>query len=129
MAKRNIMGDGAPVQPPGHSTADLGPSDTSDTGSDVAGGPGLNVEAGLGDDSGTTSDMERGVGAGLDVGDADLDSDTDLGGTGERMGAGRDANIREGGDIAPDRITRDPGGLVAGDDPEGIGVSSGRKKT
>ena len=31
----------------GHDTAALGPSDSSDTGSDIAGGPGLNLDDGL----------------------------------------------------------------------------------
>lgn len=29
-----------------------------------------------------------------------------------------------GGNIGPDRITRDPGGMTRGQDPEGIGMSS-----
>lgn len=129
MAKRNLTGDDeVPARPPGHSTADLGPSDTSDSGSDIAGAPGMADDAGLGDDSGTTSDLDRGHDVGLDLGDAGLDADSDAGGTGERMAAGRDASIVEGGDIAPDRITGDPGGLTRGDDPEGIGVSSDRDR-
>lgn len=124
MAQSNILGaDTVPSAPPGHSTADLGPSDTSDSGSDLAGAPGTADEAGLGLEPGTTSDIERHAGAGPDLGDADLDSDSDAGGTGERMAAGRDSAAREAGDIEPDRITRDPGGMARGDDPEGIGVS------
>jgi hypothetical protein len=64
----------------GHGTRDLGPSDSSDTGSDL-------------------------IGAGADVGDADLDSDTDRAGTGERASAGRD-DAPDGADIAPDHIER-----------------------
>ncbi|HJW27271.1 MAG TPA: hypothetical protein VJ576_20440 [Rhodocyclaceae bacterium] len=129
MADSNITGEeDVPLQPPGHSTADLGPSDTSDSGSDIAGAPGTANDAGLGDDASTTSDLDRGQNAGPDLGDIGLDSDTDAGGTGERMAAGRDADIEEGADIAPDRITRDPGGMVGGEDPEGIGVSSGKDK-
>lgn len=113
MAKSNILGgDEIPVVPPGHSTADLGPSDSSDSGSDVAGAGGLSDDAGFGNDSGTTSDMDLGRGAGPDVGDSNLDSDTDASGTGERRGAGRDDSSREANDIQPDRITRHPGGMT-----------------
>lgn len=124
MAETRIPGDDSqPPIPPGHSTADLGPSDSSDSGSDIAGAPGLAADAGLDADSGTTSDLDRAQGAGPDLGDADLDSDSDASGTGERQAAGRDSSAPEAGDIGPDRITRDPGGLTSGEDPEGIGVS------
>ena len=113
MAKSSILGgDDVPAVPPGHSTADLGPSDSSDTGSDIAGAPGLADDAGLGLDSGTTSDIDRARGAGADVGDSNLDSDTDASGTGERRSAGRDESSREANDILPDKITRDPGGAT-----------------
>ncbi len=78
----------------GHGTDALGPSDSSDSGSDVAGGPGLNHEDGLGPRTGSTSDpdVDRGpASAGPDIGDADLDSDSDRYGTGERGAAGRDS--------------------------------------
>ncbi|NMG53041.1 hypothetical protein [Aromatoleum aromaticum] len=113
MAKSSILGgDETPNAPPGHSTADLGPSDSSDSGSDIAGAPGLVDDAGIATDSGTTSDMDHGRGAGADIGDTDLDSDTDASGTGERRAAGRDDSSREANDIQPDRITRNPGGLT-----------------
>lgn len=113
MAKSNILGgDEIPVVPPGHSTADLGPSDSSDSGSDIAGAGGLADDVGLGNDSGTTSDMDLGRGAGPDVGDSNLDSDSDASGTGERRGAGRDDSSREANDIRPDKITRNPGGMT-----------------
>ncbi|HJV25610.1 MAG TPA: hypothetical protein VJ673_07975 [Aromatoleum sp.] len=113
MAKSSILGgDPVPVTPRGHSTGDLGPSDSSDSGSDIAGAPGLADDAGLDNDAGTTSDVDRGRGAGPDVGDVDLDSDTDAEGTGERRSAGRDDTSREANDILPDAIVRDPGGLT-----------------
>lgn len=87
----------------GHGTAVLGPSGSSDSGSDLQ-GPGLAADAGLHFDTGTTSDLERSRGAGRDVGDANLDSDTDERGTGERSTAGRDDDAGEARDIAPDRI-------------------------
>jgi len=67
----------------GHGTAALGPSDSSDSGSDVHGG-----------------------GAERSLGDAGLDSDSDRSGTGERHGATPDAEFDEGGDIAPDQVER-----------------------
>jgi hypothetical protein len=87
----------------GHGTEALGPSGSSDSGSDLQ-GPGLAADAGLDFDTGTTSDIERSAGAGHDVGDANLDSDTDEVGTGEMATAGRDDDVGEARDIAPDRI-------------------------
>jgi len=79
----------------GHGTAALGPSDSTDTGSDIVGNSGLNHDDGLPLDRGTTSDPDRdgrGATAGPDIGDADLDSDSDRYGTGERGAAGRDSS-------------------------------------
>jgi hypothetical protein len=98
----------------GHGTGALGPSDTSDSGSDVAGGPGLALdvdEESLDLGSGTTSDLDEstaGGTAGPDIGDADLDSDSDSGGTGERAAAGRDTVVRDGADIDVDHIETMP---------------------
>ena len=95
----------------GHGIGALGPSDSSDSGSDVVGGPGLvqgqDDKLDLG--SGTTSDLEAGSAggtAGPDLGDADLDSDSDSdsSGTGERAAAGRDSVARDGADIDVDHI-------------------------
>lgn len=91
----------------GHGTGALGPSDTSDSGSDLVGASGLAGDAGLDLGSGTTSDLEAGSAggtAGPDVGDANLDSDSDSGGTGERAAAGRDTVVRDGADIGVDHI-------------------------
>jgi hypothetical protein len=66
-----------PTRTKGHGTAALGPSDSSDSGSDIVGGPGLTGG--------------RGSTAGPDIGDANLDSDSDRNGTGERAAAGRDS--------------------------------------
>ena len=87
----------------GHGTAALGPSGSSDSGSDLQ-GPGLAQDAGLLFDTGPTSDLERSRGAGHVVGVANLDSDSDATGTGERSTAGRDDDVGEASDIAPDRI-------------------------
>lgn len=95
----------------GHGTGALGPSDSSDSGSDVVGASGLAGEEGLDLGAGTTSDLEAGSAggtAGPDVGDANLDSDSDSGGTGERATAGRDTVVRDGADIDVDRIEAIP---------------------
>jgi hypothetical protein len=80
----------------GHGTESLGPSDSSDSGSDLKGAP---------------SDVEEsfaGSTAGPDVGDANLDSDSDRGGTGERASSGRDTAGPDGIDIDTDRIESIP---------------------
>ena len=82
----------------GHGTGALGPSDSSDSGSDLQGAPGLAQEGLL---------LEDGT-AGPDVGDADLDSDSDSAGTGERAAAGRDAVAPDGADIDVDHIETIP---------------------
>ena len=91
----------------GHGTDALGPSDTSDTGSDVQGGLRWAAEADIGLDKGTNEDPDSGprdATAGPDIGDARLDSDTDARGTGEVASAGRDSDIEAGSDIDVDRI-------------------------
>ena len=88
----------------GHGTGALGPSDTSDSGSDIVGGPGLTQGDNLDLGGGTTSDLEAGSAPGLDVGDAGLDSDSDSSGTGDRAAAGRDTSVRDGADIDVDHI-------------------------
>jgi len=107
----------------GHGTDALGPSDLSDTGSDMQ-GVGLSGDVGLDMDEGTTSDPERstaGGSAGPDVGDANLDSDTDSGGTGERATAGRDSVEADGDDIDIDQVEN-----VEAIDPEDSDVDAGR---
>ena len=89
-------GEQDPVVTRGHGTSALGPSDSTDSGSDIAGGPGLNDDQGLGFDQGTTSDPDHdgpGANAGADIGDANLDSDSDRWGTGERGAVGRDSTL------------------------------------
>jgi len=91
----------------GHGTRALGPSDSSDSGSDLQGAPGLAQQVNFPLETGTTSDIENSSAhntAGPDVGDANLDSDTDSVGTGERATAGRDTIVHEGADIDVDRI-------------------------
>jgi hypothetical protein len=94
-----------PVTHKGHGTDALGPSDSSDSGSDLQ-GPGLyEIDADvIGLDRGTNEDVPHSGGAGRDVGDSNLDSDSDASGTGERAAAGRDLNDEAGSDIAPDHL-------------------------
>ena len=80
-----------PTVTKGHGTAALGPSDSSDSGSDIQGGPGSSGEEGLFTPAGMTSDDDvdaSNATAGADSGDANLDSDSDRNGTGERAAVG-----------------------------------------
>jgi len=97
-------GPQVPKRIPGTGTDALGPSDTSDSGSDIVGADGAVDADDLDLSSGTNEDVRRARGAGADVGDANLDSDSDSSGTGERAEAGRDTLRREAPDIAPDHI-------------------------
>lgn len=100
MATSSITGgERAPVQSSGRGTDALGPSDSSDSGSDVQGERGFDAidEGEIGGDR------------------ADLASDTDAAGTGERGAAVHDTDIVEGADIAPDRI--DTRGVLDADAP------------
>ena len=104
--------------PPGHDTRSLGPSDSSDSGSDMA-GPGLIDDDALPLDRGTNEDQEAGradiANAGASVGDDDMDDNSDRFGTGERRAAGKEPSAREAGDIAADRIIgADEAGLGRG---------------
>jgi hypothetical protein len=102
----------------GHTTGELGPSDTSDTGSDVTGGPGLIEGDVIGLDHGTNEDPERGSNAtaGATLGDMDLDSDTDSTGTGERKTAGREPRTPANIDREPYHIERIPDEPLSGVD-------------
>lgn len=90
-----------------HGTGALGPSDLSDTGSDTVGGPGMLDDEQLGLDRGTNEDAPGGRlsdTAGASLGDADIDADSDSGGTGENVAAGRDPAYGGGQDIGFDRV-------------------------
>jgi hypothetical protein len=91
----------------GHDLRSLGPSDSSDSGSDLI-GPGQIDDDLLGLDRGTNEDSEGGHLAGSDagasVGDLGADDTSDRSGTGERLTAGKEPDIRVAGDIAADRI-------------------------
>jgi hypothetical protein len=96
----------------GHGVDSLGPSDISDSGSDVMGGTGfasnLDDDQTIDLDEGTTSDQEATQAAGPDIGDSNFDSDSDYGGTGERAAAGRDTIAKDGADIDTDHIETIP---------------------
>lgn len=96
----------------GKGTRALGPSDSSDSGSDLLGAPGLARQVdGYGLDRGNTNETEEssaGNTAGPDVGDANLDSDSDRTGTGETAAASRDVVASDGSDIDADHIEAVP---------------------
>jgi hypothetical protein len=111
----NTTGESAAVVRKGHGTGALGPSDSSDSGSDIVGGPGLNRDGGLPLQRGTTSDPDedpKGATAGPDIGDADLDSDSDRYGTGERGAVGRDST-----EAIDETLTERDAGDIESDDP------------
>jgi len=85
----------------------LGPSDTSDSGSDMA-GPGLIDDDVLPLDRGTNEDPEGGtvgkIEAGASVGDREMDENSDAAGTGEHLTAGKEPRGRVNADRDTDRI-------------------------
>lgn len=117
MAQSPLLGaDRAPQTASGRSTDVLGPSDTSDSGSDVVGAVGAVDTDPVGLDSGTNDDIRRTPGAGADLGDANLDADSDAGGTGERAEAGRDTLMRDAPDIGTDQIVHIDADAAADED-------------
>lgn len=86
-------------------TGTLGPSDSSDSGSDIAG------EKRHEFDVDTELDNHA-----LETGAMELGSDTDRAGTGERAAADGDSTLDPDRDIEPDRIVTPPGV----DDDEGL---------
>lgn len=103
--------------PPGHDIRSLGPSDSSDSGSDME-GPGIVNGDALNLDRGTHEDVEAGSYADVDgsgVGDLDLDGNSDRHGTGEHMSSGREPRVHASGDIDVDRVvSADDAGLGEG---------------
>jgi hypothetical protein len=84
----DMTGEEAAVTTLGHGTNALGPSDSSDSGSDVVGGPGM--DEGLTDEQTREMPMKTRGTSGRDLGDPALDSDSDRSGTGERGSSGVD---------------------------------------
>jgi len=112
----------------GHGVDSLGPSDVTDSGSDVVGGPGfaanLDDDQRLDLDTGTNEDPEASYAhdsAGADMGDSDMDSDSDYGGTGERAAAGRDVVGKDGQDIDTDHIESIPDLPLTDEDVDFLG--------
>lgn len=100
----NLPTEGRQDVDQGHGTDALGPSDSSDSGSDMqgAGGGGAHRPGGI-------------TPTGRAIGDADLDSDSDAQGTGERAMAGRDSEVADDHDIGVDRVIgADEAGLGGG---------------
>jgi hypothetical protein len=92
MARSSITGaERAPNQPPGRDTEALGPSDSSDSGSDVQGEL----------DLAPPTDLDNTIFGAEQPG---LESDSDAAGTGERGSALLDEEAREGADILPDEV-------------------------
>ena len=91
----------------GHDVRSLGPSDSSDSGSDMA-GPGLVNDDVLNLDRGTNADVETGsynrVDDGSSVGDLGMSDNSDRYGTGEHVTAGKDPRGPTNADIDSDRI-------------------------
>lgn len=122
MARSSILGtEQAPTFASGRDADLLGPSDSSDSGSDIQGE--LHLET-AGDD------FESRAAAISGAANTDPLSDSDAGGTGER-GSAVPEHVREGGDIGPDRIIlsaeealdSDPD-LVGIDDPEAVDIDN-----
>jgi len=115
----------------GHGTEALGPSDSSDSGSDLAGAHGLAHDVDrFGLDRGNNEDPDESRDAatgGPDVGDGNLDSDSDRSGTGERGAAGRDLP-QDAADIDTDRVIDESGLSELEDNGEDADRSS-RKRT
>ena len=102
MSHSSILGgDRAPQQAPGRDAETLGPSDSSDSGSDVQGATRLKTETEEGEETGGATPVVT-------------SSDSDAGGTGERAEAVPEG-ARDGADIAPDRIARSKDALDSAD--------------
>lgn len=107
MARSSIMGgETAPARAPGNDVDALGPSNSSDSGSDVQGARPM----------ATAPDNEAEWGAIVAEGDSDSDAD----GTGERAAAAGDGG-RDNADILPDRIITPGAGGTSADRGDAMG--------
>lgn len=104
--------DRSPTTPAGRDHTTLGPSDSSDSGSDVAGAasagtgdPGLPVDKVLGDDAALPLPVSP-------------EGDSDSGGAGERRSAAGDGGARDGADIGADHVVDASGGESPLDEDE-----------
>ncbi len=111
MGRSSLLGvERTRTEAPGHDTGTLGPSDSSDSGSDMVGvadvdtaDPALPVDVALRDDVQRPSVSPDGLSG----------SSSDAAGTGERRSAGADAGVREAADISVDCIVAPIGGFSA----------------
>jgi hypothetical protein len=91
----------------GHDVGTLGPSDTSDSGQDLA-GPGVVDEDALHLDRGTNEDIQGGsmkrVDAGKNIGDREMDDTSDAEGTGEHLTGGPEPDVHANTDRGFDRV-------------------------
>ena len=97
-----LGGERVAQRPIGKDVGTLGPSDSSDSGSDVQGERAMPTDPDLPDELGALPVRS--------------DSDSDSGGTGERASA-TGADAPDGADIAPDRIRRTGPGVESPDVP------------
>ena len=127
----DLTGDESPVTGLGHGTGALGPSDSSDSGSDVVGGPGM--DEGLSDEQARRMPTTTRATAGRDLGDRDLEADSDRAGTGERGASGIDASgpndtsvTVHPGAVEIERVDGDLKNVVSGDsDLDDVALSDG----
>ncbi|RRS04316.1 hypothetical protein EIP75_10490 [Aquabacterium soli] len=121
MAKNSLWGaTPAPTHAAGTDADALGPSDSSDSGSDIQGQ--LHVE--------TDDDLESRAAAISGAGNTDPEADSDTAGTGERGSATPD-HVQDGSDVAPDRVILPASealdsspDLVSLDDPQAVDIEN-----
>jgi hypothetical protein len=103
MARNPLSGgiERAAEEPKGRDTAALGPSDTTDSGSDIAGIDQLDTS-----DPSMPVDfaLERDIERPLTPPDVLGEASTDSAGTGERRAAGSDPGAPDGSDVSVDRV-------------------------
>lgn len=112
----DLTGEQPPVTTLGHGTEALGPSDSSDSGSDIAGGPGM--DEGLADEQSREMPETIHATGGRDIGDFGLTSDSDGTGTGERAGAGVEPGVAN-----DQTVTVHPGLAAAAENLDDVSVS------
>ncbi len=100
----DLTGETQPQVSQGHGTGALGPSDSSDSGSDMQNATAHNFDV--------DGELDQHA---LEQGPAELDSDTDRHGTGERTSADGDSNLKVNADLLPDGVDDETG---IGEDPE-----------
>ncbi|MEM5385840.1 chemotaxis protein [Paraburkholderia phymatum] len=104
MSTLNPDDEGRPVaRQTGHDNASLGPSDSSDSGSDVTGAKRHDFDK--------ENELDNHA---LETGEAELASDSDRAGTGERASADGDSTLEQNEDIDVDRVI----GATGEDEPE-----------